>query len=190
MSLDHLNQLRQQVGISPLKSWKESKDKLHAAILKIEEKLNASKPASVPVADLDSTQHPIAVANKQSWDFTDKDGNKVEVTKCAPSSELKSIQSRNKQLDEIATKRAKGETTAKLPKAPKAKPVVKQSKPKVEGAITLADIARELKIDPKVARAKMRRVTVPTEHVLGKYAYKPASKEAIIALLKGDLRKK
>ena len=42
--LAHLNSLRELAGLKPVNTWKESKDKLEAAIAKLEEPASATAP--------------------------------------------------------------------------------------------------------------------------------------------------
>ena len=56
--------------------------------------------------------------------------------------------------------------------------------------ITLADIARLLNLNPKIARAKMRRIRVPEGAEVSKHTYAIDYKETIINLLKKDFRRK
>lgn len=57
-------------------------------------------------------------------------------------------------------------------------------------SITLAQIARELGINPKVARTKMRRVDVPTDFLVAKHTYRMQYKAWVIDVLRSDLRKR
>lgn len=56
--------------------------------------------------------------------------------------------------------------------------------------ITLADIARELNLNPKIARAKMRRIRVPEGAEVSKHTYNIDHKQTIIDMLKKDFRRK
>lgn len=81
-----------------------------------------------------------------------------------------------------AKKATKKAATKQATKAP-----AKASKP--EGSITLADIARELGVSPKIARAKMRRVDA-SAYSVGKHTYNVKDKQKVIDALQTDHRKK
>lgn len=60
-----------------------------------------------------------------------------------------------------------------------------------EPMITLAEIARELGMSPKVARAKMRRVFRSSgDTTFAEHTYPEVLKEKVITILKRDLRRK
>jgi hypothetical protein len=142
--LNKLNVLRAANNKPQLKSWKESRAKLEAAI--------ASLEASTITATLDNEpddyarvfDEPVAIAEPQP----PNDGAR----KPKPVREI---------MDDIKA-----------------------------GTITLADIARELQLNPKVLRAKMRRLTIPPQYVVGKHTYYAAHKDAIIEIIKRDHRRK
>jgi len=57
--------------------------------------------------------------------------------------------------------------------------------------VTLTEIARELGMSPKVARAKMRRVFRSSgDTTFAKHTYPEVLKERVITILKRDLRRK
>jgi AraC-like DNA-binding protein len=57
--------------------------------------------------------------------------------------------------------------------------------------VTLTEIARELGMSPKVARAKMRRVFRSSgDTTFAKHTYPEVLKEKVITILKRDLRRK
>lgn len=56
--------------------------------------------------------------------------------------------------------------------------------------VTLVAIAKELGINPRVARAKMRRVSVPADFLAGKHTYHEQHKAWVVDALKRDFRKK
>jgi len=79
--------------------------------------------------------------------------------------------------------------TAQLPveaqkKAPK-------KAPKVNGEnVTLANIARGIGLDPKIARAKMRRIEIPAGFEVSRHVYHPQHKQWVVNVLQRDMRKK
>lgn len=156
-----LNTLRVANSLKPLKAWKESKAKLEAAIAKLAEEVEG-----------------IAELNDPVKAFIAKNG----VTKCPPAKALLEAQKHREAVDDAAEKLLKGEAPA--PKRAAAVRVHVDG-----GSITLVQIASELRINPKIARAKMRRIDVPAEYLIAKHVYKREHKQAIVDLLKSDLRK-
>jgi hypothetical protein len=84
--------------------------------------------------------------------------------------------------DEVVTViKAKGTPIPKKPETPVVELVT----------ITLVEIAKELSINPRVARAKMRRVkSLPEGTVVGKHTYARTHKQHVIDALKHDFRKR
>jgi hypothetical protein len=114
-----------------------------------------------------------------------------KVTVCPPSPELRARAKREAEIDKVVSKRLNGDTHAKPEKPKAARPLPTPPRKVVpEGSISLADIARELGMDPKVARAKMRRVTLPSDILTGKHTYKLTGKQKVVGILSADLRKK
>lgn len=136
-TLIELNALRIAAGMKPLKSWKESKAKLDAAVTKL------------------SKTMPVKETLKAS----------VELT--APEKET------IKKLDKAVKKGVAAERTAKS----------------VDG-VSISTIATKLGIDPKVARAKLRRQEDVPCIEGSQWLFKASDVSKIEALLKGDARKK
>lgn len=82
------------------------------------------------------------------------------------------------------------EQIEKLEREAKKNKPAKAPKKASSDTITLADIARELDINPKVARAKMRRVTVPAGFEAERHTYYLERKQWVIDTLTTDMRKK
>ena len=170
-TLERLNALRKLVGKTELKSWKESKAKLQSLIDELQAK----------VAPKDTTQYFKA------------NGEPAPVTVCPPSPELVALDKRRKAIDEVVQRRLNGVdvvatpapgSTAKLGDAAK----IKKPQPTTEptgDTIKLADICREIGMDPKIARAKLRRTMTPANITVGKYVYKTEGKTLVIAVLRG-----
>jgi hypothetical protein len=127
-NLTELNLLRGAAGMKPLKAWKESKDKLAAAIKKL------MKP-NVKIEDVTSGATPVTAAVA-----------KPKVVKDA------------------------------------------SKKSTVEG-VGISTIAAELGIDPKVARAKLRRQDEVPCIEGSKWMFAQKDVATIKAILKGDARK-
>lgn len=131
--LGRLNSLRADCGQPPLKSWKASRANLDTALTAA--KVAAEAALEKKIADAEVTVIPAHAAK----------GVK------APRSTSKRV-----KVAPITTGLADtGEKPAKQPKAAKASKA-RKSTPSTD-SFTLADLARELGINPKVARAKARR---------------------------------
>ena len=109
----------------------------------------------------------------------------IRVTVCPEPAAMVERRKRDAKIDKIVEKRLNGidvvdvpppEATAKPFEAP-----LRKHKLAAEGTFTLAEIARSLNIDPKVARARLRRSPVATS--LGKYVYNAEGKAAVLKVL-------
>lgn len=181
--LDKLNRLRVNAGKKPLKSWKASKDSLLDAIdvLVKEGHLDTLPGANVEAAPVTADPEVAAALEKPAPEVTKvkpglgrglgdekyavhsrkavqdhrRDEKKAAKADRAEKKELakgqvdpkKDPDKAKRQADKIAAKQAKRAASGA---APKRKEVGKDE-------ITVADIAREIGIDPKIARAKLRR---------------------------------
>lgn len=182
-----LNALRKQLGMTELKAWKESKAKLQAAIDVLQAK----------VAPRDTTESFTVKntgPNKFSVELRDKNGNVVTPKVCPPSPELQAIAKRKKAIDEVVERRLNGAdvitppapgATAKLGDAAKIKRPTQATTKSTGDTIKLADICREIGMDPKIARAKLRRTMTPPNITVGKYLYKVEGKALVITVLRG-----
>lgn len=167
-TLEQLNNLRARNNQPPLKAWKESKAKLAEAVIALSKKL--SPP--------DTTG------------YFSKDGKPVVVKQLPPSGELSMMAKRREQIERIAEKRMNGVDTTSLPPPASVSQPMREKlqvlKEKSTGDhVTLADIARKINMDPKIARARMRRATVPNNIVVGKHKFVRSAEQAIIAILRG-----
>lgn len=130
-TLADLNALRIDLGMSPLKSWKESKAKLSDQIEKLQaryDELMAAAPALKIVPTVDGGKAVV------------KNDRKATVKRLA--------------AEAIAEK----ERLARLEASAKNKPLkIKSAK------VNVASIAKELGLNPKVARAKVRKAGAKTE---------------------------
>lgn len=146
-TLTELNALRIAAGMTPLKSWKESKVKLDAAVAKL-----------TKVVSEDSDK---AKANLETV---------VEKT-----------------LSD--TKPAAAKATPKKTAKPAAKPKAEAKKDAPTG-VSISTIAAECNMDPKVARAKLRRQDdVPCIEGT-QWLFEKSDVAKIKAILQGDARKK
>lgn len=175
-NFEKLNRLRVNAGKPELKSWKASQDKLLAAIKVLED---AGHIDVVPGANVEAapvTDDPEVAANIK------EEPKKPTESKGKPSlargldGEAYARHSRERVRDhrekekknEKKDKKIAGEVdAAKEPEKAKrqkdkikAKQEARAAKPAAEkdpNQVTAAELARELDIDPKVARAKLRR---------------------------------
>lgn len=147
-----LNSARARMNMPPLKSWKESHQKLIAKINKLNEEILANGVKILPPTD------PALVREAKH----------------------------RETIDKLVDKRLKGEDVQpdrprvlKLEPTPRPAP---RPRLKVEGTVTLADLARSIGLNPKIARAKMRKRKVDFE--VGQYLYPQDKADAIIAILR------
>lgn len=169
--LARLNALRADLGKPALKAWKESRAKLEGEIAsyvkQAEAKLEADVKAKEAAADTktpaDLKQHPL----------------------------VKERELEGERIDNSPTGR-KAPTKKQAKVNEKAKAAAEQRKAKADSKdmISLADLARELSINPKVARAKARRHSkvLASLKVAGAEGWEfPASaKAAVVKVLKGE----
>jgi hypothetical protein len=171
--LTQLNAFRVDLGKAPLKAWKESKEKLNAAYVAALTEHEAMVKAK--------TADPVA-------DFIAENG----VTQCPPPKALQDEAKRRERVEAIAEKRITPEAlrAAKAKVERKPRTIVSPANGKIDG-VTLVQIARELGINDKIARAKMRRVSVPADFLVDgqKHTYHPQHKQWVIDALKRDMRK-
>lgn len=178
--LEKLNRLRVNAGKKPLKSWKASKDSLLDAIdaLKKEGFVDALPGANIeaePVTTDPEVAEALAKPSPEVQHIKPGLGRGLGDEKYAVHSR-KAVQDhrRDEKKANKAEKKelAKGEVDAKKEpeKAARQKKHIEDKKAKRAAAgkaparkevgkdeITVAEIARELGIDPKIARAKLRR---------------------------------
>lgn len=197
--LNKLNVLRAANGERELKSWKESRAKLEQRIRlyeqntpypdsEIVEVLNSDDfepelpPYKQPQPIDDAHTEPLAVSNERAAEKTAALRSRSRDIAAARNAELKANAAERaitaddmKRVSELRKKPATVRETMDAMKA---------------GTVTLADIARELKLNPKVLRAKMRRLDVPAEYIVAKHTYKLANKDAIIDIIRKDHRRK
>jgi hypothetical protein len=157
-TLIELNALRVANNMKPLKGWKESNAKLTAAIAKL------------------SKITPAEQALKAS----------VEVTKVPAGMTAAKLAAAKEKEAKAAAKPAPAAKPAKVAaKKTDKQPVAK--KPAIDGT-SVSTIATKLGIDPKVARAKLRRAFPEND---GRWVFtNEAEIKKIEAILKGDARKK
>lgn len=104
-----------------------------------------------------------------------------KITQCPPSAYLQHLAKRREQIEKVVEKRLAAENeSAPLPRitTPKSQPV---SIP-----IRLAEIAREIGMDPRNARAKMRKTRLPDHIYAGKHLYHRQFKKDVIAHLRNE----
>lgn len=182
-NLDKLNRLRENAGKKPLASWKASQAKLGEAIKILEDQgftdiLPGANPEVQPITDDPEVAKNLPLTEEKTEE-------KVETIQEDPKPAPKKIkgkpslanglgtdgyarhsrkavedhrakEKRDKKEDPDKAERQKKHIEEKREKR-KAEGKLKPPKEKNDNEITVADIARELGIDPRVARAKLRR---------------------------------
>ena len=159
--LKALNELHEKLDRKPFKSWKQSRDKLTNAIMKAQAEVNKMQPAKEPIAvaaeKLDSEMKElIGIANR----YRNAIGKSSLTTWSGTKDELKAAiktwkeAQHNAMSEEKKSKYVKPVTREKKQKK-NIKPL-KQAKQSKDDAI-LPAIARELKMEPKVARTRLRK---------------------------------
>ncbi|MGE0366963.1 MAG: hypothetical protein AB7Q00_14645 [Phycisphaerales bacterium] len=166
MSLAILNDLRAQHGKPPLKAWKESKAKLTAAI----DKLRGEAPFEVDIPDVNGEDHlpPLPMADTRTLPpdvVAAADAFAQDVVNKVPAK--KAV----KKLADAFKKRGK-------------------AAPAGSDTIPLVAIAAEMGLNPKVARAKMRRIKLSAGVEVSKHVYHIGKKQQVIDALRKDHRKK
>lgn len=186
--LAELNALRTAKGQPPLKSWKGSVAALDQTLVAYKTKKVAPAVAEGAYPTAKQAEHAtglkgtdakardaIAKANKP------KAGDPVKGAKDSGAFELRRVKPDKSQRDTLASVKAlatgKGKTKH-----------VSQPTGKASDLVSLADIARELKIEPKLARAKARRSEELTKLAKAaggeSWAFKPADAATVKKLLK------
>ena len=119
ITLAYLNELRAMNGKAPLKSWKESKDKLAKAI----DKENETRVAG-------------------------------QNERLEEEARIARVSAKNKPIN-ILVKKTIEKNKAKIAKAPQV-----SAKQEEAAKVNVAAIAKEFGINPKVARAKLRKANI------------------------------
>ena len=151
VNLASLNALRIDLGMSPLKSWKDSGAKLQIAIEKLEAKKAAAAGPSIIQKQVE--EHKAAVDKIARKANVPVKNVEATVTRLAKELGDKQRKTRNAaQKEKPAMKMIKDNMSKKA-----AVKNGKNLKAHKTGAINVADIASELGINAKVARATLRR---------------------------------
>lgn len=163
--LNKLNVLRAANGKPQLKSWKESRAKLEQRLRLYEQ--NTPYPNGEPDIPPYKAPQPVDHTVIASLPLShNPDAIEPVAVPLITADDMKRVSER------------------------RAKPVREIMSDIKAGTVTLADIARELRLNPKVLRAKMRRLSVPQHYVIGKHTYKLEHKADIIDIIKRDHRRK
>lgn len=173
--LSTLNTYRVLDGKSPLKSWKESKSKLNDLVAAYANTYGAL-PAVTECAITDPVLNRIHAHAAHIDAITDHrlaNPTSIIITPTPDDAPIAAPTS----IPDVTPPRSS-------PAKQKARPAAVSTT-----SIALADIARELNIDPKIARAKMRRVEVPADYTIGKHVYKLEYKSWVVNVLTVDFRK-
>ncbi len=170
--LAHLNKLRIANNEKPINVWKESTAKLDERIRKYE--VHTSHGEDPVVAEIHR-------------DMIEMNEPKEVI------GELPALKNAVKSKPTVI--RAKGAFVKELRQATKqeVETLIAAEAERASSTVTLVMIAKELNINPRVARAKMRRVDMaklPADAVIAKHTYKAQYKDAIINALRTDFRKK
>jgi hypothetical protein len=221
-SLENLNALRVANGEKPLKAWKESKAKLKEKIdlyrthtpyaddptegapHTIMESENVKVEGDTVRVEFDEptvSHHTLSLDDLVRNPKNKKLKAHIEAGSLKSFSEHAVGELKKNPLKTPQVAPIKGMTP--LGKAPSLKKVMGADAGKVlldeakrvetkRNSVSLTAIAKELGMDPKVARAKMRRVKVPTSHLVDgeAHTYHLASKAWVINALQTDMRKK
>lgn len=160
--LKALNELHEKLDRKPFKSWKQSRDKLTNAIMKAQAEVNKMQPAKEPIAvaaeKLDSEMKElIGIANR----YRNAIGKSSLTTWSGTKDELKAAiktwkEAQHKAMSEDTSTKKIAEKVRKEKKQKKNIKPLKQAKQSKDDAI-LPAIARELKMEPKVARTRLRK---------------------------------
>jgi len=213
--LAKLNRLRENAGKQPLKSWKASKAKLYETIEALEaqghtdvlpganvdtqpktDDPEVAKAVNTPPEKEDPPQEPKVTKVKSGLARgTEKDEmarncrqsvrddrrKEAEEAKAAKKAEKKTKPKAEDKPDKKTRQKAHIEKKRKARNAP-------PPKEKNPNEISVADIARELDIDPKVARAKLRRhedkITKLHSKGQDRWTFPLSAKDKIIEILK------
>lgn len=159
--LKALNELHEKLDRKPFKSWKQSRDKLTNAIMKAQAEVNKMQPAKEPIAvaaeKLDSEMKElIGIANR----YRNAIGKSSLTTWSGTKDELKAAiktwkEAQHKAMSEEKKSKYVKPVTREKKQKKNIKPL-KQAKQSKDDAI-LPAIARELKMEPKVARTRLRK---------------------------------
>lgn len=184
--LARLNLLRRKRGMDVLTSVKGSKEDLLERIKKLEQSIIADSVSTFPIL-------PTAVAEGAYRSQEEA----VAKTAHTMRGKSKSQEKHEKRVAKHIDKRIKASDVSDismvemrgddLRKALQGKPVKGSNKLSPVVILTLADIARELKMLPKVARQKARKhkKELGKLETSGKYKYDPKSKAKVVAILRG-----
>lgn len=164
-NLDELNALRALNGKAPLKSWKESKDKLLIAITK-EESEAVSPVVAKNIKTTTNIVDSMIEENKKA-------NSKIARVKPIKPAEIAALADHNKQqmkkadlkpaTKKIAEKVAQAKKRVQSKRDAQAglkKPAIVKGDNHNTGVVNVAAIAKELGVNAKVARATIRRKKV------------------------------
>jgi hypothetical protein len=192
--IDHLNNLRAANGKAPLKSWKESKAKLEAAIAKEMEMLEAKGiegfemsadelAKQAPRAEI-KTEKQLAEEIKQTIDDAAERDRIERVKSSAKNVSLKIVKTVDGGKAVVKNEmHADPRPTKEIMKA-------KRTSSSEHEPFELANVARALGIDPKLARVKARRHLKHLQIHPDAWTFKAKDYDAVVAILKADQRKK
>lgn len=175
--LAQLNVIREKNGLPRLKAWKSSQENLELALSKYADP-NGKPAITVPAAVAEGA-YPTDESAKRSTGHSAR--GKAPKTRLRKDIE-KAVKASTPKAEKL---KAAGKGKAARVKVKSTMPA-KIAPAQVNGLLTLADIARSLKIDPKAARSKARRSDELLKLTRDKdrWLFSPKDKAKIIALLK------
>ena len=198
-----LNTRRVAAGLKPLKSWKESRMKLQAAIATLDlnrqlaEKADSTSSHKVKLSELKGGKDMLAqvarAADAAHVDVTAKRKEKdaaiartakrmaAEVGEAVAREHARPVKSTQSEKD-TSPKKASKKLDVKKPKT--------DAKNKDVDGVSVGAIAAGIGMDAKVARAKLRRAKGVPQGIDGGWLWKAKDVDAVKALLTGDARKK
>lgn len=186
MLLDQLNDLRAKRNQPALKSWKGSRTALEQTIAAYLTKKVEPAIAEGAYPNANVAEHATGLKGKDeraraqvakaiARQSHEEEGAKIAeaVRNNSTSTKESKMSKKPSMLKQVENMKAKG---AKIVAASR----------KASDLVSLADIARELKIEPKLARAKARRSDDLTKLAQGdSWSFKPADVAKVKSILKG-----
>lgn len=169
---DVLNALRAKLGISALKVWSGSKEELENRITALQARVDAAEAAQPAQTDTTPSSET-AVSSDET------------ATLAADTAEVEAA----RPIDHGDNAEANAAKPAPKPRKA-AKKVAEKAAPakvaKANGAtFTVADLARELSINPKVARAKLRRRPNLAGAAKDGWTFPMARRDEVAGILRG-----
>lgn len=184
--LAQLNVIREKNGLPQLKAWKSSQENLELALSKYADP--NGKPAVKVAAAVAEGAYATDEAAKRSTGHSargkaPKTRLRKDIEKAVKASTPKPEKNTLQGVANNIKKMAQRSTPAKVVKV---KGTMPAKIAPANGLVTLADIARSIKVDPKAARSKARRSDELNALAKDKdrWLFAPKDKAKVVALLK------